>query len=570
VPDSPPVHRAPPSAFGAGRLISGRYRLDRRIASGGMAEVWEATDDVLGRPVAVKILHPHLAADDTFVGRFRSEAVAAARLHHPGIVAIYDTCHDGEAEAIVMELVKGTTLRARLDDQRFLPPDQVVSIGAQVADALAAAHQAGLVHRDIKPANILLCPDGRALVTDFGIAKLRDDPDVTQIGTMIGTVKYLAPEQVRGERLDGRADLYALGVVLYEALCARPPFTGDTPAATALARLHQVPPRPRQVRATVPRGLDAVVMRCLEPDRDRRYPTALELRAALLEPRTLIEADDLTVATVVDPTRAWSSPAAAAAGATGAAPGTTGATAAAGTAGVAALVGAAGTTTTMGPTARGADRAAPASVEPPARWIRPTLAAIFVVLALALAGILIGSTDTGRDLFSWAERSTSTSAAGGAGSGASDSTVRPIEAIASFDPGGVGPPGENDGQLDRAIDGDETTSWHTESYNERTFGTKPGVGVVVTLDAESDLGQLLVTSPTRDWAASVYVAPAGGAVPSTLDGWGRPVDQRSGIDGDGVFDLDGTRGRAVLLWITDLGDAPPRVRAEIDELSVTG
>src|SRR5262249_51651977 len=153
--------------------------------------------------------------------------------------------------------------------------DEIAAMGAQVADALAAAHRAGLVHRDIKPANILVCDDGRVLVTDFGIAKIRDDPDVTQTGTMLGTVKYLAPAQVRGERIDGGADIYALGVVMYEALCARVPFSGDTPAATALARLHQVPPRPRQVRATVPLGLDAVVMRCLELDPARRYPSAL-------------------------------------------------------------------------------------------------------------------------------------------------------------------------------------------------------------------------------------------------------------------------------------------------------
>jgi serine/threonine protein kinase len=506
-----------------------------------MAEVWEATDEVLGRPVAVKILHPHLAADDTFVVRFRSEAVAAARLHHPGIVAIYDTCHDGEAEAIVMELVKGTTLRARLDEQGFLPPDQVVSIGAQVADALAAAHRAGLVHRDIKPANILMCPDGRALVTDFGIAKIRDDPDVTQIGTMIGTVKYLAPEQVRGERLDGRADLYALGVVLYEALCARAPFSGDTPAATALARLHRLPPRPRQLRTTVPRGLDSIVMRCLELDRDQRYRDALELRAALLEPAALQEPDDLTVATTIDQT---------------------------GPGPEAAPVGLAG----VGPAANGRvpGGSPPVIVEPQARWVRPTLAAVFVVLALFLAAVLIGSTSTGRDLFSWAGDATSSSTVDGTGGGAADPKDLPIESIASFDPGGAGTPGENDDQLGLAVDGDEATSWRTESYNQRRFGTKPGVGVVVTLGSSADLSRLLIASPTQGWAAEAYVAPSGGAVPSTLDGWGQPLDQRTGINGDAIFDLGGTPGRAVLLWITDLGDGPPRVRAEIDEISVTG
>ncbi|MGZ4694501.1 MAG: protein kinase domain-containing protein [Acidimicrobiales bacterium] len=543
MPDSPPAHRAPPSAFPAGRLISGRYRLDRRIASGGMAEVWEATDEVLGRPVAVKILHPHLAADDTFVLRFRSEAIAAARLHHPGIVAIYDTCHDHDAEAIVMELVNGTTLRALLDERSFLPPEQVVSIGAQVADALAAAHRAGLVHRDIKPANILICADGRALVTDFGIAKIRDDPDVTQTGTMLGTVKYLAPEQVRGERLDGRADLYALGVVLYEALCARAPFSGDTPAATALARLHQLPPHPRQLRTTIPRGLDAVVMRCLQLDRDHRFANALELRAALLEPSTLHEPDDLTVTAAVDPTTSWASQ-----------PSPHASTSALAGDGVAAH----GSTT------------GPVIVEPQSRWVRPAMAAIFVALALALAGVLIAGTSTGRQLFSWADKSTSTSTVDGSGAGGSDPKDLHIQAISSFDPGGAGTPGENDDQLRLAIDGNADTSWHTESYNQRRFGTKPGVGIVLTLTSAADLRRLNVASATQGWAASVYVLPSAGSLPTALSGWGDPVDQQTGINGDASFDLGNVRGQAILLWITDLGDGPPRVRAEIDELSVAG
>ena len=195
-----------------------------------------------------------------------------------------------------MELVRGTTLRDQLDGRIVLDPREVVHVGAEVADALAAAHRAGLVHRDIKPANILLCADDRVMVTDFGIAKIRDDPDSTQAGTMLGTVKYLAPEQVRGEPVDGRTDVYALGVVLFECLCARPPFTGDNPAATALARLQQPPPRPSHLRPTIPRGTRPRGPQCLQLDPADRYQSADELRAALLEPATLRVDDDLTVA----------------------------------------------------------------------------------------------------------------------------------------------------------------------------------------------------------------------------------------------------------------------------------
>ena len=226
---------------GTGRLLAGRYRLDRHLASGGMAEVWEATDEVLDRPVAVKLLHGHLADDPALRARFHHEAVAAARLVHPAIVAIYDTCDDPGAEAIVMELVRGRTLREFLDERGRLDPVEVVHIGAEVASALTCAHKAGIIHRDVKPANILLSDDGRVLVTDFGIAKVLDEPDLTRTSQLLGTVKYLAPEQVESGPVDARTDVYALGAVLYESLCGEAPFRADNQAA---ARAGPAPPRP--------------------------------------------------------------------------------------------------------------------------------------------------------------------------------------------------------------------------------------------------------------------------------------------------------------------------------------
>jgi len=535
VPEPPLTHPPAPSTFLAGQLISGRYRLEHRIASGGMAEVWQAADEVLGRHVAVKILHPHLADDDAFVARFRSEAIAAARLHHPAIVAIYDTSHEDGAEAIIMELVRGTTLRDQLDGRVVLDPAEVVHIGAEVADALSAAHRAGLVHRDIKPANILLCADDRVLVTDFGIAKVRDDPDRTQAGTMLGTVKYLAPEQVRGDPVDGRTDLYALGVVLFECLCARPPFTGDNPAATALARLQHPPPRPSHLRPTIPRGLDAVILRCLEVDPDRRYPSAVELRAALLEPSVLAIDDDLTLveraplAPLDETPPAWS-------------------------AGNGAAVSA-------------APLAATHADEPPpvhGPWLRLVLAAALVVTALVVAFLLFDHTDVGRRLFGGSTH------AGAAGpSTSAPATGAPsIGSVASFDPDGTGTPGENDAALPLLTDGRADTGWTTESYQDRHFGNlKSGVGLVITLTQPSTVGRLVATSPTQGWAASVYESDAATA-PNSLAGWGPAVASQSSIGGDVRFDLPAHTERHVLLWITDLGDGPPRVHAEIDELSV--
>ncbi|HVN51962.1 MAG TPA: protein kinase, partial [Acidimicrobiales bacterium] len=460
MPEPPLTHPSASSTFLAGQLISGRYRLEHRIASGGMAEVWQAADEVLGRHVAVKILHPHLADDEAFVARFRTEAIAAARLHHPSIVAIYDTSHEDGAEAIVMELVRGTTLRDQLDGRVVLDPREVVHIGAEVADALTAAHRAGLVHRDIKPANILLCADDRVLVTDFGIAKVSDDADRTQAGTMLGTAKYLAPEQVRGDPVDGRTDIYALGVVLFECLCARPPFTGDNPAATALARLQNPPPRPSHLRPTIPRGLDQVILRCLEVDPAKRYQSAAELRAALLEPSVLIADDDLTVAERApltgpdDAPPTWAVPHAA---------------------------------PSSPAEAPGPDDLDDLPVHGP--WLRPVLAGAFVLTVLVVAFMLLDHTDLGRQLFG-------ASSHGGASGPSTSAPAAPrptIRSVSSFDPEGTGTPGENDAALPLITDGRVDTGWTTESYQDRHFGNlKDGVGLVVALVEPSTVGQLVV------------------------------------------------------------------------------
>src|SRR5690606_31592171 len=237
--------------------------------------------EVLRRSVAIKVLHQHLANDETFVTRFRHEAIAVARLSHPSIVNVYDTCSDDGVEAIVMELVRGQTLRERLD-LGPIDPWEAANVASQVAGALAVAHAAGLVHRDIKPANILLSDDGRVKVSDFGIAKAAESTDLTQEGAFIGTAKYLAPEQVEGKHVDGRTDLYSLGIVLYEMLCGRVPFEGDSSSATARARLHSDPQPPRPARAGIPPELETTTMRLLARDPGERFPTATDVRAALL------------------------------------------------------------------------------------------------------------------------------------------------------------------------------------------------------------------------------------------------------------------------------------------------
>ncbi|MFP5487597.1 MAG: protein kinase domain-containing protein, partial [Acidimicrobiia bacterium] len=274
----------PPSHAPSGELLAGRYQLERRIGQGGMAEVWVATDTDLDRKVAVKWLKTNLASDPVVAERFRREAIAVARLSHPNIVGVHDVCvHEGR-QAVVMQLVDGKSLRQLLDSQKRLGPELTIHIGAAIAGALDEAHRAGFVHRDVKPGNILVTSDGRVLLTDFGIAKglQPGDDDLTSDNVMMGTAKYLSPEQVRGRRLDGRADLYSLGLVLYECLAGRVPFLGETDADTALARLQRDPTDLGHLRPTLPIGLVNLIHKTLARNPAHRPQSGADLRTALL------------------------------------------------------------------------------------------------------------------------------------------------------------------------------------------------------------------------------------------------------------------------------------------------
>jgi eukaryotic-like serine/threonine-protein kinase len=280
--------------------LGDRYHLEEPIASGGAAIVWRAFDENLARSVAIKLLHPHHATDATVVGRFERESRAAAQLNHPNAVRIYDTGVDGDLVYLVMEHVDGPSLRELLIERGRLDPIVVAAVGEQVASALGEAHAHGLVHRDVKPANILLAADGTVKVTDFGIAKALSGSEATLTtpGTVVGTAAYVAPEQLQDNGVDPRADIYALGVVLYECLTGRPAFSGDTPTATAAMRLsHELLP-PRQVRADVPRGLDDVVTRATRRSREDRYADGSEMAAALT-PLVAARPSDVT-ATLLD------------------------------------------------------------------------------------------------------------------------------------------------------------------------------------------------------------------------------------------------------------------------------
>ncbi|MDQ3591619.1 MAG: serine/threonine protein kinase, partial [Actinomycetota bacterium] len=245
-------------------LVGGRYRLDSRIAVGGMGAVWQAEDTVLHREVAVKLLKPELADNATFRARFLAEARHAAVLDHPGIARVYDFGDSGTGSTgadqehrpfLVMELIHGQSLSDQVGQGRTLPPADAARIVALAADAVQAAHDQGIVHRDIKPANLLVTDAGEVKITDFGIAKAVGAVPITDTGMVVGTPHYLSPEQAAGKEVTGASDVYALGVVLYEALAGVRPFDRDSPVATALAHLHDAPP---PLPTGVPAGLRAI------------------------------------------------------------------------------------------------------------------------------------------------------------------------------------------------------------------------------------------------------------------------------------------------------------------------
>lgn len=524
----------------AGQRLADRYELLSLIATGGMAQVWRANDSVLGRDVAVKILHSHLATDVGFLLRFQREAVAAARLSHPSIVAIYDTVSDLGMEAIVMELVHGRTLRAVLDDIKVLSEHDAIDLGSQIAEALAAAHRVGVVHRDIKPSNILLCTDRRVMVTDFGIAKAGEDTDLTVTGTLLGTAKYLAPEQVSGDEVDARADLYALGIVLYESVTGQPPFKADTDAATALARLHQPPPQPQLLRPDLSPSLNAVIHRLMARSPSGRFGTALDVRAALSAVRPGAAQQDQTLVvsdlqhdhdeTFDDHTS--------------------------------------GAIITSGSDYDDEpheldDEEPQGFLRSERSWMLPALALLLTAAALVVAVQLFRRSPLGSTV------GDDTAVADGGLFGDEDGTApdepttqttfatitelvepRVAGAVALDEPALGGDGDEFNDLVPNAFDGDDDTVWRTDTYRGPLFGRlKPGVGFLIDLGGRAEVSEIELDTESEGWSIEFYV---GDDFPPDPSSWGAPA--ATIVDGDGRerVELQGV-GTQLLLWITDHG-----------------
>jgi serine/threonine-protein kinase len=412
-----------------------------------------------------------------------------------------------------MQLVEGPTLRRMMDLRGPLPVDEAADITRQVAEALDHAHRHGLVHRDIKPANVLVPPDGQVKVTDFGIAKAAGDEDLTRTGSVIGTARYLAPEQVNGDAVDGRADVYALGLILYEMLTGTLPFTGDSEIATAAARLTTDPELVRARRADVPPALEAVVSHTLAREPSQRFPSARALRDALdpmldvtppSTPPVMPDRDQTAQAP-----RAPSPPP---------------------------------------PTRRAKPAPAPRARRSSSGWGWMLLVLLLLAAAAAVTYLVIDSRDNE------------------GGGGDTEPPASPIALVnaADFDPLGDG--AESGGSVGNAIDGDPATAWETEQYQapQQEFGgNKDGVGLFVELDAVHDVDDVTVTTDETGWSADVYVADQ----PSDdLTGWGQPRGSTTDAGTTADISLDsGARGRYVLLWLTRL---PSNGKLHVNDIQI--
>ncbi len=524
-----------------GDVLSGRYRVTRLLGRGGMSAVWLARDDVLARDVAVKMLHIRRLESAEAVERFEREARTLASLAHPGIVTVIDRGDDHGRPFIVFEYVRGRDLRERIADEGRLPLGEVLMIGEQIADALAYAHARGVIHRDVKPHNILLTPDGQPKLTDFGIARVLEEPGLTLEGRILGTGDYLAPEQAAGEAIDARADIYALGVLLYHALCGDVPFHGESYVETA--RLHAQAPIPsvRDVRPDAPERLDAILTRALAKRPDDRFPDGGALRDELHEVSLGLR-EHASDTDEFERTPREPPPVARPAGFP---PG-----------GLVAPVG-----------------ALPSIPSPPRRGLRiASIALLILVLGagVALAAYLVHvrSSHTAGPVTQKTTGPT-TQLVGTAPSTGQAATLVPVKLAfaTSYDPQGD----HTEGQYlaPRAIDADPTTFWRTETYKaqQNDLAGKTGVGLVLDAGQAVTARALKLSTPQPGWSARI-LSTRMATIPPDITGW-KAVSSAFTMTGTTrTVKLDGQPARFFLLWITHLTGTPGAWSAAVSGASL--
>ncbi len=474
-----------------GQLIADRYELKDVVGRGGMSVVYCAHDTQLERNVALKILHDHFGEDDDYVQRFRSEARAAAQLSHPGIVTVIDRGEEDGRQFIVFEFVEGETLKDLVDRGGPLPVRRAIEFGLEVGRALAFAHTSGLIHRDIKPQNVLVNGDGRAKVTDFGIARSLDAVGQTQTGTVLGTSHYIAPEQARGERVDAQTDVYSFGVVLYELLAGEVPFAGDNFLTVAMRHVNEDVPSLLEKRPDCPLRLASLVERCMakEPgDRPAGMGAVVEeLQACLAELDGRPDGDATMI--VKSPVRKQSRP------------------------------------RKQRVSRRQRVAAAPGARRAPHALLYAVLGAL--VFALVVGGLLFVRND-----------------GNGASGGPVNTSAIALLGIASYDPEGDDGV-EHPEAVAKAADGDPATYWTTSTYRSSFSALKSGVGVVLDAGSVRDISSVTVTTDTPGYTAEIKESdsPSGGF---------ETVGESKTVDSTTTWELSDAKARYLLVWITEL------------------
>ena len=487
-----------------GTLISERYRLEEKIGSGGMSSVYRAFDPMLERWVAIKLMHRDISDDPDQLERFRREARAVAQLNHPHVVTVIDAGEDEGAPYIVFEYVEGETLKERIRRLGRLPVSEAVAYAIEIGRALESAHANRLVHRDVKPQNVLIDGDGRAKVTDFGIARSLEAQGLTATGRVLGTTDYVSPEQALGQEVTGQSDIYSLGIVLYEMLTGETPFHADTQVAVAMKHVRDPLPDVQRRRPEISAALAAAVERSTAKETQNRYPTVNQM------------VHDLEEVLAIEAARSGQ--------ATGEA-----------------------TTVLQSLSGDTADFA-------PIRLRRPRRALALTLLALALVAA------TAVFLAERTEKGTGGTVVKKPSELSEVRLAR--DAATDYDPEGDNK--ESSGATRHAIDGNRSTNWNTETYQGGFDGSnKSGVGIYVDAGKPITARGLTLVTATTGFKARVFASET---VPANIAGW-EPVSpvERVGEDHTFRFRTRGRKFRYYLLWITEL---PENNEAEVQELSL--
>jgi eukaryotic-like serine/threonine-protein kinase len=502
------MNARPPSSSMIGTVLSGRYRLEAKLGSGGMSTVYLARDETLDRPVAVKVMHREMSEQEDQLQRFRQEARAVAKLSHPNVVSVIDAGEDGGHPYIVFEYVKGETLKQRIGRIGALDPQEAIAYAIEVARGLGVAHGRNMVHRDIKPQNVLIDEDGRAKLTDFGISRQLEQAGVTATGRVLGTTDYVAPEQAMGHGVDPRSDVYSLGVVLYEMLVGQVPFHAESQVGVAMKHVNEELPDVQRRRPEVSAAVALVVERATAKNPAERYQTIGEM------------IDDLETALEVEAARA-------------------------------------GSTT-------GEATSVLEAVPPPkrqlsnrARWSWAAIAALLLVAGVALLAVQLISSGIGGGGANEGKGSpvAISSATDYDPQGDEEEVGSKVGLVADGDPTGTAW---------------ESEHYDSETFEGTKTGPNPGVGVYVTATSPATPARMIVQSPTPGWDAEVYAAAAG--PPSDLSGWGEPVGETSDAAANQEVELRVRQPSTYfLLWFTKASEArdqPGRYQVEISDVKL--